>query len=113
MLPDVTTDARSASERPTAAAVTASPADSGGSVSTVALAVLLGMCGILIAGVVAVRRRVVRVQGSAPVPTLAEAADAAIEAELQQIIAETKARTLPAPAVLDEEGDDREFSETR
>ena len=113
VMPEVTTDARGAIERPTASAAPASPADSGVTVSTAMLAGLLGLFGIVVAGVVAfVRRRAVPAKSEAPTPSLDESLDAAIEAELQEIIVETRARALRAPVELDEEPEGRELSHT-
>ena len=108
---EITTDRRSAIERPTAAAAVASPADSGASVPVAILIALFGLCTIMVAGAVAVRRRVARVESAASSPTLAESMDAAIEVELQEIIAETRARALRAPDGV-EEHDDRELAQT-
>jgi len=77
------------------------------------LAGLLGLFGIIVAGVFAARRRVVRVTSAAPAPSLDESLDAAIEAELQEIIVETRARALRAPVEFDEEHEGRELSQTR
>lgn len=109
---EITTDRRSVIERPTAAPATAAPADSGASVPVAILGGLFALCAIVVGGIVAVRRRVVRVKSTAPVPTFAESMDAAIEAELQEIIVETRARALHAPAGLEDEHDDREVSQT-
>ncbi|HEV2059781.1 MAG TPA: hypothetical protein VGR11_10510 [Solirubrobacteraceae bacterium] len=109
---EITTDRRSAIERPTATPATAGPADSGASVPVAILAGLFALFAIIVAGIVAVRRRVVRVKSVAPAPTFAESMDAAIEAELQEIIVETRARALQAPAGLEDEHDDREVSQT-
>jgi hypothetical protein len=109
VIPDVTIDQRGV-ERPTASAAAARPADSGGAISSAALAGLLGLFGIAVAGMVAVRRRVVRVRVAASTPSLETSRDAAIEAELQEIIAEARVRALRAPAVDDDAA--REFSET-
>lgn len=111
VMPEITTDRRGAIERPTASAAAPAPADSGVSVSTAMLAGLLGLFGIIVAGVVAARRRVV----NATVPTAAPALDDpmdAIEAELQEIIVETRARSLRAPVELDEADEGRELSQT-
>ena len=114
VIPEVITDARSAIERPTASAAPASPADSGVSVSTAMLAGLLGLFGIVAAGVVAVvRRRAVPAESAAPSPSLDTSREAAIEAELQEIIVETRARALRAPVELDEAPEGRELSQTR
>jgi hypothetical protein len=114
VIPEVTTDTRGAIERPTASAAPAGPADSGVSVSSAMLAGLLGLFGIVVAGVVAVvRRRAVPAKSAAPSPSLDESLDAAIEAELQEIIIETRARALRAPAELDEAPEGRELSQTR
>ena len=114
VIPEITVDSRGAIERPTASAAPASAVDSGISVSTAMLAGLLGLFGIVVAGVVAiVRRRAVLAQSAAPTPSLDESLDAAIEAELQEIIAETRARALRAPVELDEEREGRELSQTR
>lgn len=111
---EITTDRRGAIERPAATAAVAAPADSGASAS---VAMLVGSFGLLalvvIAGIVAVRRRVVRVKSAAPSPTLAESMDTAIEAELQDMIIETRARALLASAGLEDEHDDLELSQTR
>jgi hypothetical protein len=112
VMPEITTDRRGAIERPTATAAAAAPADSGVSVSTAMLAGLLGLFGIIVAGVIAVRRRVVRAATVAPAPRLDESREAAIEAELQAMIAETRARALHAPEDLDEPHEDREFTQT-
>lgn len=107
---EITTDRRGTIERPTATAAVAGPADS------VPVAMLVGSFGLLalvvIAGVVALRRRVVRVKSAAPSPTLAESMDTAIEAELQDMIIETRARALLAPGGIEDEHDDLELSET-
>lgn len=114
VIPEVTIDARGAIERPTASAAVASPADSGVSVSTATLAGLLGLFGFVAAAVVAiVRRRAVPATSAAPTPSLDESLEAAIEAELQEIIVETRARELRAPAELDAEHEGRELSQTR
>lgn len=110
---EITTDRRGAIERPTATAPVASPADSGASAPVAMLVGLFGLLALVIAGIVAVRRRVVGVPSAAPSPTLAESIDAAIEAELQEIIIETRARALTAPGALEDEHDDRELSQTR
>lgn len=110
---EITTDRRGAIERPTATAPVASPADSGASAPVAMLVGLFGLLALVIAGIVVVRRRVVRVPSAAPSPTLAESIDAAIEAELQEIIIETRARALTAPGALEDEHDDRELSQTR
>lgn len=89
----------------------ASPAaESGFPVPAAIVVGLLGLFGIAAAAVVAMRRRVVGAKSATPAPTFVESKDAAIEAELQEIIAETKLRALSAPAVEDEE---LELSETR
>lgn len=114
VIPEITTDVRGAIERPTASAAAASPADSGVSVSTATLAGLLGLFGFVVAAMVAVvRRRAVPAESAAPMPSLDESLEAAIEAELQEIIVETRARALRAPAELDEAHEDRELSQTR
>ena len=114
VIPEVTIDARGAIERPTASAAVASPADSGVSVSTATLAGLLGLFGFVVAAAVAiVRRRSVPATSAAPMPSLDESLEAAIEAELQEIIVETRARALRAPAELDAEHEGRELSQTR
>lgn len=112
VIPEITTDARSTVERPTASAAAATP-DSGSSVSTAMLLGLLGLFGIIVAGVIATRRRVVPAEAAAPAPSLDQSLDAAIEAELQEIIVETRARALRAPVELDEEVEGRELSQTR
>lgn len=112
VMPEITTDRRGAIERPTATAA-AVPADSGVSVSTAMLAGLLGLFGIIIvAGVVAARRRGVREQSVASVPRLDESREAAIEAELQAMITETRARALHVPDDLDMPHEDRELTQT-
>ena len=114
VIPEITTDARGAIERPTASAAAASPADSGVSVSTAMLAGLLGLFAIVVAGVVAVlRRRAVPAKSAAPSPSFDASREAAIEAELQEIIVETRARALRAPVELDEAPEGRELSQTR
>jgi hypothetical protein len=110
--PDVTMDASSPIERPTASPATATAADSGASVATAMLAALLGLSGIVAGGLIAMRRRVVRARSTAPLPTLAEVREAAIEAELQEIIAESRARAL-RPAADGDESDHAELSRTR
>jgi hypothetical protein len=112
VMPEITTDRRGAIERPTATAAVAAPADSGVSVSTAMLAGLLGLFGIIVAGVVAARRRGVREQIVAPAPRLDESREAAIEAELQEMIVETRARALHASDDLDVPHEDREFTQT-
>jgi hypothetical protein len=108
VMPDVVMDVPGAVAHPTASP--AAPADSGVSVATAMLAGLLGLCGIIIAGVIAARRAVLA-RSAASVPSLVETREAAIEAELQQIIVETRARALRASAGSDESGD-QELSHT-
>jgi len=112
VMPEITTDRRGAIVRPTATAAPAAPAEAGVSVSTAMLAGLLGLFGIIVAGVIAARRRVVEAATVAPAPSLEESREAAIEAELQAMIAETRARALHAPDGLDEPHEDREFTQT-
>lgn len=112
VMPEITTDRRGAIERPTATAAAAVPADSGISVSTAMLTGLLGLFGIIVAGVVAARRRGVREPIVASVPRIDDSREAAIEAELQAMIAETRARALHAPDDLDMPHEDRELTQT-
>ena len=112
VMPEITTDRRGAIERPTATAAAATPADSGVSVSTAMLAGLLGLFGMIVAGVIVARRRGVRAATVAPAPHLDESREAAIEAELQAMIAETRARAMHAPDDLDELHEDRELTQT-
>lgn len=109
---EITTDRRSSVERPTATAAVASPAESGASVPVAMLVALFGLCAIIAGAIVGVRRRVARVESAAPAPTLAESVDAAIEAELQQIIVETRERALREPAGIEDASDDLELSQT-
>ena len=109
--PEITTDQRSVSvERPTAGA--ASPVASGDSVPVAIVAALLALCGIIVAVVAAARRRVVRVKSASTEPSLVASHDAAIEAELQEIIVETRTRASRAPAGIEDEGEDRKLSQT-
>ena len=74
---------------------------------------LFGLLGVSLIGAFAVfmARRVKRVAVPAvPVMTPAEQRDAAMEAELQAMIVETKVRAVHAPDGLEDAGDDRRLS---
>ena len=112
--PEVTTDRRSVPvERPAAGA--AMQVDSGGNSVPVAMLVgLLGLAGMIVAGLVAARLRIRRAERVASSNTFVESMDAAIEAELQEMIAETRVRAQRAPAGLgdESESDELELSQT-
>lgn len=101
-------------DRPAAATVDTTKADDGGSSAT--WFGLLGLFGVSLIGVLAVvaGRRARR----APVPAVPamtpaeEERDAAMEAELQAMIVETKARALDAPDCLEDAFDKRRFTIT-
>ena len=102
----------SAVDRPAAGSDTAGTTDDGGSAAWFGL---FGLLAVSLVGAIAVvaglraRRAPVR---AVPVLTPAEMKDAAMEAELQAMIVETKARALYAPDDLEEAGDDRRFTIT-
>lgn len=102
-------------EHPAAYAVTSpDSADAGAYVPTALLLGLLALCGIVAAAVVAVRRsRVPAVRHAATLPSFVESMDAAIEAELQEMIIETTAHAPRAPAGIEDGSDDRELCQTR
>jgi hypothetical protein len=101
-------------DRPAAAPVDAAKADDGGSSAT--WFGLFGLFGVSLIGVLAVvaGRRARRAPVPAPVPAMtpAQERDAVMEAELQAMIVETKARALDAPDCLEDAFDKRRFTIT-
>jgi len=98
-------------ERPTAGNVgVAQSGDSGLSETAIILLGLLVVSTIGAVGVVAARLRKRGAARTAPLPTLAEAREAAIEAELQAMIAQARTGVKQAPDQLGVAGDDRELS---
>jgi hypothetical protein len=83
------------------------------SLGTLLLALLALVGTVAVATLVLVKRRMVRDARSAAVSlTFAERMDAAIEAELQAMILETRERMLPTPDHLEDVDDSRELSAT-
>lgn len=98
-------------DRPAAATVATTQADDAGSSAT-----WFGLFGLLVVSLIGafavlIARRVKRAAVPAvPVMTPAAELEAAMEAELQAMIVETKARALHAPDGLEDAGDDRRLS---
>src|SRR5215218_2498303 len=102
--PDVATLRRGVPvERPAAYSVVAGPADSGSSAPVATLAALLGLAGIIVAGMAAARRRVARVKCAASSPSIETPLDAVLEAELQEMIAEARATAVSTSAAAEDE----------
>ena len=98
-------------ERPTAGNVgVAQSGDSGLSETAMILLGLLVVSTIGAVGVVAARLRKRGAARTAPLPTLAEAREAAIEAELHAMIAQARTGVKQAPDQLGVAGDDCELS---
>ena len=100
-------------ERPTAGNVDVAPSGDTGLSETVMILLGLFVASAIAAVGVAARLLKRGAKRTAPPLTLAEAREAAIEAELQAMIAEARAGARPAPDGLDVAGDDREFSAKR